>query len=56
MVKGRERRCNIAHSGHVVGKARVCSQPIFSHLEGTDMSYNRFKLIKELGVGDKRYA
>jgi hypothetical protein len=42
-------------SGHVLGRGRVSTQLIFSHLWHTDISY-RFKQTKELGTGDKRYT
>jgi hypothetical protein len=41
----------LLHSlGHAVGRGRISTQPIFSHLQGTDMSY-RVKWTKELGTG-----
>jgi hypothetical protein len=39
-------------SGHAVGRGRIGTQLIFSHLQGADMSY-RFKYTKDLGAGDK---
>jgi hypothetical protein len=38
--------------GHVMGRGRVSTQLIFSHLQGIDMSY-KFKYTKELEIGDK---
>jgi hypothetical protein len=37
-------------SGHAMGRGRVSTQLIFSHLWDSDMSY-RFKQTKELGQG-----
>jgi hypothetical protein len=39
--------------GHAVGRGRINTQPIFSHLQGADMSC-RFKQTKELGAVDKK--
>jgi hypothetical protein len=37
-----------------MGRGRVSIQPIFSHVQGTHMSYSyRFKQTNELGSGDK---
>jgi hypothetical protein len=49
---GAEKGNLLQDSGHAVERGRVSTQPIFSHLWSTDMSY-RFKYIRELGAGDK---
>jgi hypothetical protein len=41
MVKDKERRF-ITGLGHAMGRGRVSTQPIFSHLWGTDLNF-RFK-------------
>jgi hypothetical protein len=38
-----------------MGRDRESPQLIFSHLQGTDISY-RFKETKEQGAGNKRYV
>jgi hypothetical protein len=38
--------------GHAIGRGRVSTQFIFSHLWSIDMSH-RFRQTKELGAGDK---
>jgi hypothetical protein len=51
MVKGE--KGGLLHGlGHAMGRGRVSTQLILSHLCGTDMSY-RFKQTKDLGAGDK---
>jgi hypothetical protein len=41
-----ERGDFLQDSGHTVGRGRVSTQPIFIHLQDTDMSY-RFKSTKD---------
>jgi hypothetical protein len=50
MVKAK--KGGLLHNSFAVGRGRVSTQLIFSHLCSADMNC-RFKYIKELGVGDK---